>query len=92
MAIDIEGNGHIDLVVDFNDGYRYTNTITAKDTVVSFPEYEESQRPVVFTFVPEGVGLIDSIVIDNTNQGPINTFPYHVKNTEDGKIEAYFNP
>jgi hypothetical protein len=63
VTVDIEGNGHIDLAVDFNDGYRYTNTIT-QDTVTSFPEYSQLDRTVDFTFVPEGGGHIHEVWVN----------------------------
>ena len=87
VTVDIEGNGNIDLAVDFNYIYGYNNTIS-QDTITSFPRVST----VNFTFKPDGVGIIDSVVIDNVNQGPIQNANYHVLNTGDGKIEVYFNP
>jgi len=90
VAVDIEGNGHIDLAVDFNPGYRYTGSIT-QDTVISFPEYSELYRTVDFTFVPETGWRICEVIIDV--QPIIPTPPnynYDVKDHENGSIRVIF--
>jgi hypothetical protein len=90
VTVDIEGNGHIDLAVDFNDGYRYTNTIT-QDTVTSFPEYSQLDRTVDFTFVPEGGGHIHEVWVNGFLQpGQPSFYGYQVPDNEDGSVRVIF--
>jgi len=90
VAVDIEGNGHIDLAVDFNPGYRYTNTIT-QDTVISFPEYSQLYRTVDFTFVPETGWRIHEVWVNNNLITPTpQRINYQVIDDENGCIRVFF--
>ena len=43
-------------------------------------------------FVFDAGGSVDRVIIDGINYGSIQNRRYEVKDTEDGKIEVYFNP
>ncbi len=85
VTFTINGNGYIDLRVEFNSGYRYTNSITANDTTTSFPR----SSTVELTFQ----GSVVDLIIDGVSEGVHSNWFYNVPDYPDnGTVDIIFTP